>query len=202
MRRTKVITLLSALLITSATLARGQECENWRNASSTELVSLLSSAVPDQNNKDCMSWAIAKLGNQRYEAAVPVLIRLLDFKRPLTKSETQGVYLHPQTVWELYPAARALDAIGKTALPALVTAIKAESTSDIARVNAVAVLMGMHKYEKEKGVALLKQEETTATDDATKRRLQWAVGNAVQNWCGSPPEDAGCRAAANPEQPR
>jgi hypothetical protein len=45
-----------------------------------------------------------------------------------------------------------------------------------------------------KGVALLKQEQIRATDDATKDRLEWAVSKAIDR-C-NPPEVAACRQAA------
>jgi len=64
----------------------------------------------------------------------------------------------------------------------------------IARENAVAVWMEIHKYERPKGVALLKQEENRTNRDAVKQRLKLAIQKALE-WCG-PPEDAACVQAA------
>jgi hypothetical protein len=200
-RRIGFVVLALGLLLTYPRRTRGQECDSLQTAASVDLVSFLSSVTPDQNNGDCITWAIKKLGAQRYEPAIPVLSGLLSFKRPPTEREKQGVYLRMQTIWEIYPAAGALDLFGKKALPSLMTTIKAESTTALARENAVAVLMGIHKYEKAQGVALLKQEEISASDDSTKQRLQWAISHAIQKWC-HPPDDGGCKEAANPQQSR
>ena len=95
--------------------------------------------------------------------------------------------------------AGALGLIGKEALPAVLRVIKTDSSSVPARENAVFVWMDIHKYERAKGVALLKQEEVKTNDVAIKERLRWAVSKALV-WC-NPPDEPACRAAANPGQP-
>lgn len=59
-------------------------CDDLRNASSADLVKFLGRVDRDQKNGRCITWAIHKLGNERYEAAIPVMVKLLDFRRPLT----------------------------------------------------------------------------------------------------------------------
>jgi hypothetical protein len=122
---------------------------------------------------------------------------LLDFRRLPTEDEKRGIRERPQVSEELFPAAEALELIGKEALPEVLRAIKADSTSATTRDNAVAVWMEAYKYERPKGVALLKQEETKANDDTTKQKLRWAVQKAL-TYCSPPVEEEGaaCRQAA------
>ena len=91
--------------------------------------------------------------------------------------------------------------IGKESLPAVLGVIKAEPSSAVARENAVAVWMEIFRSsdEQPKGVARLRQEEVKTNDDATQRRLKWAVLKAVTH-C-NPPEAAACREAARAGAP-
>jgi hypothetical protein len=129
------------------------------------------------------------------------LVKLLDFRRPATPAEKSGFYIRLQIIEEVFPAASALEAIGKKVLPEVLRAIEADSTSATARENAVAVWMEIHRYgdEHPKGLALLKQEEINAKDGATKQRLRWAIQKAMA-WC-NPPEEAACREAARASAP-
>ena len=87
--------------------------------------------------------------------------------------------------------------IGEKALPEVLRAIEADSTSPTARDNAVSVWMEAYKYERPKGVALLKQEETKTNNDTIKKKLRWAAQKALR-YCGPPQEKEGaaCRQAA------
>ncbi len=142
-------------------------------------------------------WATEKLGTEHHEQAIAVLVKLLDFRRPPTPEEKRGYYLRPQGIEELYPAAEALELIGEKALPEVLRAIEADSTSPTGRDNAVSVWMEAYKYERPKGVALLKQEETKTNNGATKKKLRWAAQKAL-TYCGPPQEKEGaaCRQAA------
>jgi len=137
-----------------------------------------------------------ELGDRRYEPAVRVLAGLLSFQRPQTEEEKQGIYRRMQSVWEIYPAAAALDSIGRKALPAVLEVIEARSASPTARENALAVWMGIYRHDdrQPKGVAALREEETKAKDNVTRERLRWAVEKAL-TWC-NPPEQAACKDAA------
>jgi hypothetical protein len=181
--------------------ARSQEengadtaCDVFKNASPPDLVKYLNGVVPDDKNADCVTMAIRKLGKERYEAAITALVKFLDFRRPPTQDEKRGIYERPQSIDEVFPAALALELIGKNALPELLRAIEATPTSKTARDNAVAVWMEAYKYERPKGVALLKQEETKVNDDTIKQRLTWATQKAV-TYCGEPDLTA-CRQSA------
>lgn len=201
---TAVITMTAICFITPVCRASGQtpdRFENWcaslRNASSPDLVQYLNGVIPDDKNAQCVTIAIRKLGKERYEPGIAILVKLLDFRRPPTEDEKRGIRERPQVSEELFPAAEALELIGKEALPEVLRAIKTDSTSPTTRDNAVAVWMEAYKYERPKGVALLKQEEIKASDDTTKQKLRWAVQKALK-YCSPPIEDEGaaCRQAA------
>jgi hypothetical protein len=84
--------------------------------------------------------------------------------------------------------------IGEKTLPAVLHAIEADSTSTKARQNAVFVWMEIYKYERPKGVALLRQELDKTHEVSVKAQLQWALAKAL-DWCNPSDEDS-CRTAA------
>jgi hypothetical protein len=167
-------------------------CDAFRDANSTDLVQFLNNVVPDEKNSRCVTWAIHKLGKEHYEPAIPILVKLLDFRRP--QSSTEEIFqVMPR---ELFPAEDALEMIGKKALPELLRAITAESTSAIAREHAVGAWMVIYREDDEQpnGVARLKQEEMKTDDNSIKLRLRWAIQKAL-SFC-NPPEQTSCRRAA------
>ncbi len=199
MEKCNIITLLTALLLLGYVLVAAQECDRLRSAVPDQLVSYLDGIAPDENNADCITFAIRRLGEQHYEPAIARLTKLLDFRRPLDAREKQGLYVHMQTVGEIYPAASALVEIGVNSLPSVMEAIKGDPTSPKARENAVFVWMGIHRYESPNGVALLKREADQTNDAKIKPRLTWAVSQAL-TWCG-PADRAKCRATAKTGYP-
>jgi hypothetical protein len=160
------------------------------------LVSFLRGVSPDESNAECVAWAITQLGARRFESSAEILVRYLNFRRPLSANEKLGINLHAKSIGDVYPAIDALTQIGAKSLPPVLQAIEAETTTLKARENAVFVWMEIHRNidEHPRGVALLKQEETKVKDDATKSRLRWAVSKAI-TWC-NPPQESACRKAA------
>jgi hypothetical protein len=174
-------------------------CDSLQDASPPDLVQFLNAVTPDETNSHCVALAIHKLGTARYEAAIAPLLRLLDFRRPPTSQEKAG-FPDPggiKGVWDLYPSVGALDLIGKKALPGVLSAIEADSTSSLARENAVAVWMEIYRQRdgQPKAVGLLKQEEIKTKDEAIKQRLRGAVRSALTH-C-NPSEETACRQAAD-----
>ena len=196
MRVGRTVALTFALMLACIGPVLGQECESLRNAAPDDLTSFLNAAVPDQKNADCVTSAIRQLGARRHAPAVPTLVKLLDFRRPLDEREKRGAYPHMRGVWEMYPAVGALEMMGAKALPALLDAITAESSSLTARENAVVAWMEIYRRsdEQPKAVAVLKQAETKAVDSSTKQRLNWAVRKAL-TWC-NPADAPACQHAA------
>jgi hypothetical protein len=102
------------------------DCNRLQNTPTDGLVSYLHETIPDQANGACVALAISKLGDQRYELAIPDLVRLLDFHWPpgVFQKQTRLVIEYDGT--SIYPAANALKQIGTKALPAVLEAIKCE----------------------------------------------------------------------------
>jgi hypothetical protein len=189
-----LITLLAFALATSGQVHERYEgwCSTLEAATSPDLVQFLNATVPDEQNARCVTWTINKLGKVRYEPATTALVRLLDFRRPQTEGERRVHGLSQR----LFPAQEALELIGKKALPEVLHAIEVETSSDVARQNALDVWMEIYRQSDEdpKGVADLKQEEAKVSDEKSKARLKWAVEQAVAR-CNQP-EAAECRKAA------
>lgn len=172
-------------------------CTTLEGASSADLVQFLNMVVPDQENARCVTWAIHRLGKEQYEPAVAALVRLLDFRRPQTEVDRAFHNLSN----EMFPAEEALELLGKKALPELLRAIEADTTSATAREKAVKVWMEIYRYDDEdpKGIADLKHEESKAKSDTIKERLSWATGKALTH-CNVA-ERADCQRAAWGETP-
>jgi hypothetical protein len=173
-------------------------CDEFRNANKTDLVQFLNHVIPDEKNSRCVTWAIHKLGKERYAPAIPALVRLLDFRRPQTPVEK----IFEGFPRELYPAEEALAQMGKPALPELLPAITADSTSATARERALHLWMEAYRQSDEQpnGVARLKQEEMKTKDNSIKQRLRWAIQKAL-SFCNVP-EQAACQEAARTGLPR
>ena len=191
------VALMFCLAFAFRAFGQGREkfegwCDSLQNASSPDLVQFLKAVVPDEKNAHCVIWAIHKLGNEHHEPAIPALVRLLDFR----SSRTQVEEIFHGLSEELFPAEVALELIGKKALPEVLRAIEANSTSPIARENALSVWMEIYREsdEQPKGVGLLKQEETKANGGKVKQRLRWALQKALTH-C-NPPEKSACEEAA------
>ena len=199
MRATKTAALALTMCLSFALTASGQVHEKYEGWCTTleaatlpDLVRFLNATVPDEQNARCVTWAINRLGKERYEPAITLLVKLLDFHRPMTEGERIFRGLSQDT----FPAEDALALIGRKALPELLHSIESDTTPDASRRNAVDVWMEIYRQSDEhpKGVAELRQEEAKASDEKSKARLKWAVEQARAH-CNPPEKDA-CRKAA------
>ncbi len=194
MRKSIGAIVIVVLCFAALSDAVSQECKALQNSSMDELVSFLDNTIPDQANAECVTFAIKSIGNHRYEPAVGVLTKLLDFRRPPNIHEKHHVLLHPQITEEMYPATGALEEIGESASPAVLDKIKNLSSSPSTREKALTVWMEIHKYNATQAVVLLKEEAIKADDRAVKDNLTWALSKAP-SMC-DPKNRARCRAAA------
>ncbi len=121
-------------------------------------------------------------------------LRKMEFCWPVNARQKQRLFVLEHDGKSIYPAATALEQIGKNALPAVAEALKAPVMSKQAGEVAVSVWMQIHKDEPVKGVALLKQEADKTKDPAARQRLGRAAYKAL-GWC-SPSDEAQCKAAA------
>jgi hypothetical protein len=126
-------------------------------------------------------------------------VKLLDFHRPPTEEEKMGAFLRPSAMEEMFPAAEALEEIGKSAQAEAFHAIGSDSVSTTSREHAIAVWMEIYKYERPKGVALLKQEESKPHMEATREKFKMAARMAVK-YCIGDPEYPACETAAKTGQ--
>ncbi len=85
-----------------------QECAVLQGASPSDLVSYLVGVEPNQQNAPCVAFAIREIGEHRYESAIPVLAKLLDFRWPIGAHQKQRLYVLEHDGLSIYPAATAL----------------------------------------------------------------------------------------------
>lgn len=189
------IVLRIALILLIGFPAAAQTCNSMQSISPAALVSSLNGIVPNQTNAACVAFAINQLGSQQYEPAFPMLTKFLSFRWPPNARQKQRLFVLEHDGASIYPVANALEAIGKNALPGILKAIAAKSTSKEASEVAVSVWMTIYKTQAPLGVALLKQEARKTKDPESGQKLNWAVARAAMGWC-SPSERDQCSAAA------
>jgi hypothetical protein len=183
------------LLLALAAPASGQTCASLQSASPSELVSYLNGVRDRRQNAPCVAFAIKKIGEQGYEPAIPTLTQFLEFRWPLGINQKQRRFVIEHDGFTIYPAAEALEKIGKDSLPAVLDTMKANYTSRQAMEVAVSIWMMIHKGDGPNGVALLKQEADKATDKMARSRLEFVAFRASTGWCAES-ERAQCEAAA------
>ena len=200
MRRNKVVMIAVALCFVGTSSIFGQVhdrfeniCPVLQNSVPPDLLQYLNGVKADEQNAWCIVWSIHQLGSAHYANSVAILVKFLDFRRPPTPLEKLGFYVRMQITEELFPAAEALELIGDAALPEVSHVIERDSSSATTRENAIAVWIEAYKYERPRGIALLKQEEMRSNDAEAKEQLRRAMVKALA-YCG-PLEVAACKAA-------
>jgi hypothetical protein len=200
MKTIKVVALMCAMCLLGASRVEAEEpCQSLHGVTLEALISYLHTTLPNDGNAECVTYAIVRLGRERYEPAMPALAKWLWYRRPLTTEEKHGVKDHPRTIDNMYPAVGALDEFGKKSLPVVLETIKSASSSPAARDSAVAVWMFVYSDNAPKGVALLRQEARGAVDPGVRQNLRSALEKAPI-WCSSK-EKARCTAAAVMKEP-
>ena len=174
------------------------QCDDVANATPRQLLDFLNSSTPDAADAKCLTEGIRSLGGIHPADAAGTLTRFLDFRRPPTARAKQGLYVRPQTIDELYPAAYALEMMGRDAA-ALSEAIRSPSTLSVSRENAISVWMELHKDEASQGVALPVKESQLSSDPVTQSTPRSAASDALK-WCG-PADLPRCKAALAEAKP-
>jgi hypothetical protein len=191
------VLFLFCIGLASAQVNMTPRCDDLQNATPEAMVAYLERAVPNVSNKECVTIAIHRLNGKHFEPAVPILIRLLDFHRPLTKLEKDGFVIGLQGLDDMYPAVEALIETGRQCLPHILEAIKSNSTSVTARKNAVEVWMYFFRDDAPNGIAQLKREADKSNDPAVRWRILSSVNDAL-TLCQVPSATAEkCRVAAS-----
>lgn len=190
MRAIKIVagTIIICFVVPSLAIGQVHEkyegwCDSLQKASLPALVQFLDGVVPGHMDDRCIAWVIHKLGNEQHEPAIHALVKLLDFRAPLRPGEE---IFHQGLSVESFPAEEALESIGKNALPDVLRAIESDSTSPLARENAISVWMGIYRQsdEQPKAVSLLRQEEIKVNDDGVdKRRVNQSLFCDIMWFC-------------------
>ena len=184
-----VVLILARLTV----LADDEQCRKLEESTPEALLVFLQTSVPGVDHPNCIAFALRALGNRRYAPATEVLSKYLDFRRPKTDEEKNGLYIRPQGIEQTYPATYALVMIGRDALSSVLATIKSSSSSQSARANAVFVWMAIQRDDSPKAVATMQQEAEKAPDPVSRQNLEWAASRALI-WC-NPPDEAQCKAA-------
>lgn len=199
MKKLRLITFAFAVGFLSVHHATAQECKSLLHVGMDGLVSYLDRTAPNNENAECITFAIKALSGHRYEPAVPVLIKFLDFRRP--PNALEKAHFFSTGLGDIYPAKDALEEIQEmrenarsAVLSGLLSAIGSASRSAAARENAVAVWMMLHRDRSSKGVVLLREEAVKASNPAVRENFIWALSKA-QTLC-NPSDKSRCRAAA------
>src|SRR5579864_4285359 len=137
----KVTAIATVLFGFAAIRLSAQDCKELQKATSAKLMRFLETNVPNDQNGECFTVAVRRLGDLQYEPGIDTLIRLLDFRRPANLREKAGI----GSLKTRYPAEDALFSIGKSAEPSILNAIKGDITSLKTRENAVSVWMELHR---------------------------------------------------------
>jgi hypothetical protein len=190
----RVGAFLIASLFLGNVRALAQQCHSLQTASVDVLVSYLGKTTPSHANAACIALAINELGTQKYEPAIPALTRFLDFRWPVGAHQKQRLYVLEHDGETIYPAAAALEQLGKKSLPAVLNAMKSDPMSPQAMEVAVSVWMTIYKDQTPTAVGMLKQVADNTKNPVQRQRLGWAAYIAATGWC-SPADQAQCRAA-------
>jgi hypothetical protein len=185
-------------MVLAAGAASAQNCN--LGGSPNAVAANLKATIGDQVNGPCIASSIKQLGDSRHEPSAPVLTKFLDFRWPPEARQKQRRFVLEHDGESIYPAATALEQIGKNALPAVLDAMKAKSASREAIEVAVSVWMTIYKGNERAAVALLKQEAENSNDPPAKPRLLFAAYLAARDWCDAS-ERPQCLAIAKTRAP-
>ncbi len=198
--QSNVIVWLGVFFLFQANYASPQTCATLQGASPAALVLYLDGVKDRRQDAPCVSFAIQKIGEQKYEPAIPTLTKFLGFRWPLGVNQKQRRFVIEHDGFTIYPAADALEKIGEDSLPAVLDAMEAKPASREEIEVAVSVWMTIHKNDGPMGVTLLRQEAAKSADRMARSRLEFAAFRAATGWC-TESERPQCEAAAQTRYP-
>jgi hypothetical protein len=166
-----------------------QECPEFVKMRSNEhaLAQFLQNQESARRFPECTILVLRRLGDLNYDGksmkgglgtnvVAELLTEYLDFERPRLEFEPLGVGGNS----ELYPAVPALVEIGSAAQPALLKAITNEKTSDVARENAVTVMMYLHRENQAMAAKAIKMAARNEQNVDAAGRLRQASNEAAE----------------------
>jgi hypothetical protein len=175
------------MLFLLASSMTAQQCKLLNNNTpAKELLSFLQASkdLPkDQQDRECITFAIERLQGKPSQEAISILIEYLDFERPMSDAERQGFMLHGPATFpgSSYPAPGALITFGKDALPALLSRIAVSSSKATDR-NATYAVMQIFRDDPLQGIETLNRRAADLAPSQGADKLKTAAHDAVQ-WC-------------------
>jgi hypothetical protein len=131
---------------------------------------------------DCVTFVIKLLEYESSPDAIELMVKYLDFERPLSDAEKAGFMIQgPFTIGNKYPATGTLMTFGKAALPALFLAIE-NGPSDVVQRNATYTIMQIFRDHPDEGIEAIKKQATIAPPPKAEK-LRTAAQEALE-WCG------------------
>lgn len=165
---------LFVLVVFSAGIAPALDCPREVASEPSELVQFLktqaSIAAPG-----CVTQAITRLSNFRTPLGSAVLIDLLDFRRPESLKEKY----HLGDTNDKYPAVPALFSVGLPAIPPLLIRLQSGKLSEVARANAIRVVVFIHRENPPEAVRNFKEAAGKAHTQEEASRLRSCARDAV-----------------------
>jgi len=179
-RRVALIFAIGLVNLFSLTL-RAQVCERLQNSSYTDRISYLANYPKQDFGQDCVAFAIQGLSYARNDSrAARVLIRYLTYswEDPSCELVSGG-----RCMGNRYPAVNSLMGIGDVSRLVVLDAIKSNSSSQLARENALRIYYHFVREDPAEGIAALKWEADSIRDEGAKEHLVWAASSLASNWC-------------------
>jgi hypothetical protein len=172
MHRSLIPMMVSLLL--SAGFAGATDCPKQVESNPADLVQYLETQGRTAD-PECVTKAIGRLGEFRSPAGVPVLIDLLDFRRPDSDAERMRLF----DMHDRFPAVSALFAVGAPAIPALIAKLQTGRASQTERTNGIRAIMSMQRNSPPDGVKILKKAAANAKDPEQSTQLDLAARDAA-----------------------
>jgi len=176
---------LILFIISLGTLVESQCVLLNRSSSPKDLTSFLRASIevpPERRDSACIEFALRHLEYQSSEENAKLLVRYLDFSRPLSEAERAGFAIHGlMTETNMHPAIGTLSTFGKTAVPPLLSVI-ADPPSELVARYAIRALMGVFRDRPFEGIELLRSQ-ASVSPPSKAAKFRDAVQTALQ-WCG------------------
>ncbi len=180
---TSVKAVLLLLLWLSPISAVGQGCDALKSGSTAAAIEYLRHVGDDATAAPCVSHAFQQIASSPPEQAIPLLVDLLGYKRPLSEGERRGIFMHGNGPNVLYPAVYELYTLGKPAESALLRFMaETKDAGRIERDNALYTLLLIHHGNAMDVIEALTKASHASENGDARARLRVAAREATK-WC-------------------
>jgi len=162
----------------------GDEYAVLTRASTAEATHYLRSEVSAAVPTACVELAFQRIASLPAEEAVSLLVELLGWKRPLSAAEHLGIFIHPNTPDNLYPAVSTLFRIGAPAEPGVIRFLAlADEENNLERKHAIYSLLLIHHGNIMDVLENLMRASRSTPNSGDSARLRTATADAREQWC-------------------